>query len=604
MSTGEGFAADRGLAASTGSLGQVVAVEGSEARVGLALPLPQGAQRATVGKFVSIGGHNTKLVGMISEVRARSEEPNGTGAIARVDLLGEIEQSPAGRRRFRRGVREYAAIGDPVELIGHDELNLIYAASGDRAITVGHLSQDPTIPAYVDTDHMLAKHFAVVGSTGVGKSSAVSAILSRMIDVRPELRVLLLDVHNEYRSAFGSRANVVGAENLRLPFWMFSFEEILNVLYAGKPAAQEEVEILAELIPVARAKYQSGTERVAVERRQMPRHSGFTADTPSPYHLQDLLALISERMGKLENRSSGMSHHRLMTRIDAIKTDPRYEFMFKSAHLGGDTMVAVLSQVFSLESEDRPLTILKLASLPDEVVDAVVCVLARLAFDFSLWSDGAIPILLVCEEAHRYASADRHSGFAPARRALKRIAREGRKYGVHLGLVTQRPAELDPTIISQCSTFFVMRMTNDADQALLRSAVSDAAANLLGFVPSLGVQEAIGIGEGLPLVARITFDTLPGDSIPRSESGARGETERPASRSEVVRSAIERWRRATTNSSLRGEQEPVPAVDPARSAPVGQTAPSLRLAGFSAEGQNLAGHVPLDPGQNTPSLRR
>ena len=172
-------------------------------------------------------------------------------------------------------------------------------------------------------------------------------------------------------------------------------------------------------------------------------------------------------------------------------------------------MAAVLSQVFCLESEDRPLSILKLASLPDEVVDAVVCVLARLAFDFALWSDGAIPILLVCEEAHRYASADQHSGFAPARRALKRIAREGRKYGVHLGLVSQRPAELDPTIISQCSTFFVMRMTNDADQALLRSAVSEAAANLLGFVPSLGAQEAIGIGEGMPLVARITFGTLP-----------------------------------------------------------------------------------------------
>jgi hypothetical protein len=175
---------------------------------------------------------------------------------------------------------------------------------------------------------------------------------------------------------------------------------------------------------------------------------------------------------------------------------------------------------------------------------------------------------------------------------------------VHLGLVTQRPAELDPTIISQCSTFFVMRMTNDADQALLRSAVSDAAANLLGFVPSLGVQEAIGIGEGLPLVARITFDTLPGDSIPRSESGARGEAERLASRSEVVRSAIERWRRATTNSSLRGEQEPAPAAVPVQAAPVGQGAPSLRLARLAPEGQNLAGHVPLDPRHNTPTLRR
>jgi DNA helicase HerA-like ATPase len=274
--------------------------------------------------------------------------------------------------------------------------------------------------------------------------------------------------------------------------------------------------------------------------------------------------------------------------------------MFKHANLGGDTMAAVLSQVFSLESEDKPLSILKLASLPDEVVDAVVCVLARLAFDFALWSDGAIPILLVCEEAHRYASADLHSGFAPARRALKRIAREGRKYGVHLGLVSQRPAELDPTIISQCSTFFVMRMTNDADQALLRSAVSEAAANLLGFVPSLGAQEAIGIGEGMPLVARITFGTLSPGEIPRSESGARGEGEKSLHRSEIVRSAIERWRRATTSQVLRADEDFGGAADASRGEPVVQN--SLTHGLPKTDGQPPAARGPLDLGR--PSLLR
>jgi uncharacterized protein len=620
MQSGLGFTADGGpvtvpLASSQGHvglLGHVLAVEGSEARFGLERPGPGDPQRPTVGKFVAIKGHETTLVGMISHVRLRPEEQGGSGAVARVDLLGEIERLPGGASRFRRGVREYAAIGDPVEMLGHEELNLIYAASGTRAITVGHLSQDPSIPAYVDTDHMLAKHFAVVGSTGVGKSSAVAAILGGMIAVRPDLRVLLLDVHNEYRAAFGDRANVIGAENLRLPFWLFNFEEMLNVLYAGKPPAQEEVEILAELIPVAKGKYRAaGAERVSVERRQVPRHTGFTADTPSPYHLQDLLGLIQERMGRLENRSTGMSHHRLMMRLDAIKGDPRFEFMFKHATLGGDTMVEVLNQVFGLEAEDRPLTILKLASLPDEVVDAVVCVLARLAFDFALWSDGALPILLVCEEAHRYASADRHAGFAPARQALKRVAREGRKYGVHLGLVTQRPAELDPTIISQCSTFFVMRMTNDADQALLRSAVSEAAANLLGFVPSLGAQEAIGIGEGLPLVARITFGTLPRDAIPRSETGARGDADpggtAPArSRAEVVRAAIDRWRRATTSAAARegmsagggeGGDAPTAASLAPPPEPAAPAAPSLRIARPAPDGSP-------PPGQAAPSLWR
>ena len=266
MSTEQGGAEGRGPTASDTCLGRVLAVEGSEARIGLAFPLPGGPDRPTVGKFVAIKGHGTTLVGMISEVYQRAEEANGSRAMARVDLLGEIERTAAGSCRFRRGVREYAAIGDPAEMIGREELKLIYASSSARAITVGHLSQDPSIPAYVDTDHMLAKHFAVVGSTGVGKSSAVASILSKMIDVRPELRVLLLDVHNEYRAAFGGRANVIGAENLRLPFWLFNFEEMTNVIYGGKPAAPEEVEILAELIPIAKAKYQSGPERLAVDR--------------------------------------------------------------------------------------------------------------------------------------------------------------------------------------------------------------------------------------------------------------------------------------------------------------------------------------------------
>jgi hypothetical protein len=151
------------------------------------------------------------------------------------------------------------------------------------------------------------------------------------------------------------------------------------------------------------------------------------------------------------------------------------------------------------------MTIMQLAGFPAEVVDSVVSVLCRMAFDFGLWSDGVSPLLFVCEEAHRYASADRNIGFGPTRKAVSRIAKEGRKYGVYLGLVTQRPAELDATIISQCNTLFAMRLANDRDQALLRSAVSDAAANLLSFVPSLGTREVLAFGEGVALPTRLRF---------------------------------------------------------------------------------------------------
>ena len=155
--------------------------------------------------------------------------------------------------------------------------------------------------------------------------------------------------------------------------------------------------------------------------------------------MQDLVALIDERMGKLENRASRMHHHRLLARIEALRNDARYAFMFENANVGGDTMGDILTYLFRLEPSGQPMTVLQVAGLPVEVVDAVVSVLCRLAFDFGLWSDGAMPMLFVCEEAHRYAPADRSVGFAPTRRALLRIAKEGRKYGVCLGLVTQRP---------------------------------------------------------------------------------------------------------------------------------------------------------------------
>jgi hypothetical protein len=191
---------------------------------------------------------------------------------------------------------------------------------------------------------------------------------------------------------------------------------------------------------------------------------------------------------------------------------------------------------------------MQLAGLPVEVVDAVVSVLCRLAFDFGLWSEGVMPLLFVCEEAHRYASADRSVGFAPTRRALARIAKEGRKYGVYLALVTQRPAELDPTIISQCSTLFAMRMSNDRDQALLRSAVADATSNLLEFVPSLGTGEVVGLGEGMPVPARFTFRRLDAAAIPHSESGAAYNRDDAEGQRAFVSAVVDRWRNASKGS--------------------------------------------------------
>jgi len=169
-----------------------------------------------------------------------------------------------------------------------------------------------------------------------------------------------------------------------------------------------------------------------------------------------------------------------------------------------------------------------------------------MAFDFGMWSDGAFPLLFVCEEAHRYAAADRSIGFGPTRKAISRIAKEGRKYGVFLGLVTQRPAELDSTIISQCSTLFAMRMANERDQAIVRSAVSDAAANLLAFVPSLGTREVLAFGEGVALPTRLKFKQLPPEFIPQSQAVINSSTDPSSTMTEdFIDTIIDRWRGAT-----------------------------------------------------------
>ncbi|WP_164934457.1 ATP-binding protein [Bradyrhizobium zhanjiangense] len=548
------------------SFGRVISVRGSLARVGLLAEgrMPIWEVRATVGRFVSIRCASSVIVAMITEVSCENlSSTDNYIAIASVDLLGEILNA-ADKAKFQRGVTNYPTIGDAVDLITSQELRTIYAPTGSDQINVGFLQQDRSVVAYVDVEEMLSKHFAVLGSTGVGKSTGVSLLLNEILKARPNLRIFLLDVHNEYGRCFGDRALVLNPRNLKLPFWLFNFEEIVDVLFGGRAGVPEELDILAEVIPLAKGVYTQyqNADRIGLKRID-PKQIGYTVDTPVPYRLVDLLSLIDERMGKLENRSSRIIYHKLISRIEAVRNDPRYAFMFDNANVGGDTMAEVISHLFRLPANGKPMTVMQLAGFPAEVIDSVVSVLCRMAFDFGLWSDGVSPLLFVCEEAHRYASADRNIGFGPTRKAVSRIAKEGRKYGVYLGLITQRPAELDATIISQCNTLFTMRLANDRDQALLRAAVSDAAANLLSFVPSLGTREVLAFGEGVALPTRLRFKEVPPHQLPRGEATISSVPSVTSGHDmHFVSAVLERWRGATSQRDV--PNDPVFAAPPAK----------------------------------------
>jgi DNA helicase HerA-like ATPase len=533
--------------ASPDLIGRVAAVGGAQASVELSDRLTVG-EPATVGKFVGLVCGRALIIGLITEV---SEQPRGGIAAlrkcVRLDLIGELRPGATGAYEFQRGVTEYPNIGDGAMLLTERELRLVYGGADANHAHIGDLQQNPNIGVHIDIDQLVSRHFAVLGATGVGKSSGVAIILQKILDTRPNLRIFLVDPHNEYARCFADKAQVLNPRNLRLPFWLFNFEEIIDVFFGGRPGVDEEVEILSEVIPQAKSaylQYRAGADRTLAKRRD-PRDTGFTADTPVPYRIEDLVSLLDERMGKLENRTSRIVYHKLISRIATIRNHPRYAFMFENANIGGDTMAEILCQLFRLPPDGKPMTIMQLAGFPAEVVDSVVSVLCRMAFDFGLWSDGVAPLLFVCEEAHRYAPADKKIGFGPTKRALSRIAKEGRKYGVFLGLVTQRPAEIDATIISQCSTLFVMRLANERDQGLIRSAVSDAAANLLAFIPSLGTREVFTFGSGVALPTRMRFNALAAERRPNSEASGNTRTDGGAINNELISAVIERWRSAS-----------------------------------------------------------
>lgn len=537
-------------------IGELIEIRGADAQLGLHTERGSGNDRvATVGSFLGIDTGRSVTVAMVTEVCRDTSESQGGNMPVRVsvDLVGEILTTPDGVQAFQRGVTIYPTVGDQVTTVTEAHARKIYGSRVGDTITIGQTQQAAEVDAKVNADEMLQKHFAIFGTTGVGKSSGVAVVLHELMKARPDLRIFLMDAHNEYGRCFGARAQTLTPANLRLPFWMFNNEEIVDVFYRGRPGPDEEIDILFDVIPAAKRLY---WQQPTGERSdQFVSDPGFSIDTPVPYRLSDLLALIDERMGKLENRSSRIVYKKLMQRINSVVNDPRYAFMFAAANVGGDTMSEVLGQLFRLQHSETQMTVMQLAGFPAEVVDSVVSVVCRLAFDFGLWSDGALPLLVVCEEAHRYASANRDIGFGPTRRAISRIAKEGRKYGVYLGLVSQRPAELDSTIISQCSTLFVMRLANERDQAIVRSAVADNAASLHSFIPSLGTREVLAFGEGVPIPTRLRFKKLPPASLPKSEAvgsigaHAGGVTEA------FIDDVLDRWRGAmVTNRPMNGNE--------------------------------------------------
>lgn len=490
-------------------LGRVLTVEGSQITASLD-PEPAESGAVHVGSMVSITAPVGEVVGTISAVRLEPASPSGRVIV--VDLLGEIFHAEYGGSHFLRGVSNHPTPGTPVICASNADLATVYVPSSRSSIQVGTLYNDSSQPAFLMVNELLGKHFALLGATGAGKSCALTLILSAMLDKHPNAHVILLDPHNEYPQAFKDLAETVNVDNLQLPFWLFDLEEVSRIMIRGGTEQEQESQamILKDIITAARTEYAGDTSP------PFP----INVDTPVPYLMSDVLNILNQRMGKLDKPDNAAPYMRLKSRFESLRADPRFKFMFTDVFDAPDRLSEVVGRLLRIPVRGKPLTIVDLSGVPTEITDVVVSLLCRLLFDFAVWSERERmpPVLLVCEEAHRYVPEDERLGFAATARAITKLAKEGRKYGVSLALISQRPSELSAHALSQCGTIFAMRMGNELDQEFIAKVIPFAARGMLSALPGMPTQQAVASGEGVPLTMRIRFSDLPEDRRPRSES--------------------------------------------------------------------------------------
>ncbi|WP_082384662.1 DUF87 domain-containing protein [Erythrobacter sp. SG61-1L] len=525
-------------------IGVVLEIAGSSSQIALDLERlnecaadadPSIALAGQVGSQIKIRVPGGWLLASVRN--QRQDRRGGTASIvANIDFLGEGEEERLTGRihGFRRGVTRYPIPGALIYPASNADLRQIYASDGRSAIQVGTVYPTTDIRAGIYVDAMLGKHFALLGSTGTGKSTSAALILHRICEAAPQGHIVMIDPHGEYSAAFRSTGVIYDVSNLQMPYWLMNFEEHCEVfLKTTGNALQEDADILAKCLLEARSK-----NRLAENMGKI------TVDSPIPYLLSDLTNILQNEMGKLDKASSSAPYMRIKTKVDELKADPRYQFMF-SGMLVGDTMSEFISKIFRMPPSGRPISIIDVSGVPSDITSTVVAVLSRLVFDFAIWGreEKQRPILLVCEEAHRYVPNEKNADGSSVGRILSRIAKEGRKYGVSLGLITQRPSDLAEGVLSQCGTILSMRLNNERDQSFVKAAMPEGARGFLDSIPALRNRECIIVGEGVSIPIRVSFDNLEESKRPASEDPSFVDLWRQSGGEEdMVQRVVQRWR--------------------------------------------------------------
>lgn len=418
--------------------------------------------------------------------------------------------------KFDRGVATYPLPQQTVYLTPKRELRFIYGHGKGPSVHLGEHVGTGGTRCYAEMNELLGKHTAILGSTGAGKSGTVAALLHSLLERGTEFglanwrpRIVVLDPHNEYSAAFPGHKNLSTDDgSLILPYWLLNFTETV-ALVIGKTefVATSQANIVKMALLKARTE---GATALGLNAAKI------TVDSPVPYKLTTFIAAVEA--DKPPQASKQDSHNSILEKLDVLVRDARVAFLMKEWDgAAQDPFPAILSQLVSDGAQPR---IVDLSGVPNEVAGVSSAVIARTLFNLKVWQTADErqnnPVLLVCEEAHRYVPNRGEAQYEAAQEAIRRIAKEGRKYGIGLLLVSQRPSEVEATVLSQCNSWIILRITNDADREHVRAILPDSMAGLTKMLSGLRRQEAIFVGQAAVLPSRILVRSLTTDQLPRS----------------------------------------------------------------------------------------
>lgn len=528
------------------------------------------------GSIVRIHFGRRLIYALVGRLRMKAEYEAERGVVAssasderiiEADLFGEGEwtynESSTTGLKFERGVATYPLPQQTVYLTPKMELRFIYGHFSGPVIRIGEHVGSGGAPCYADLTELLGKHTAILGSTGAGKSAAVAAIIHGILQRGQDEtynkwkpQIVILDPHNEYGRAFREHKRLSTDEGtLSLPYWLLDLDETIGLLVGRTEyAATSQANIVKNALLSAR--------REAAEKLLGLDSGKLTVDSPVPYILGDPTGL--DEFGELEgeryengfvgainaqrpnnkNKRDHEDYNKVLRKLDSLIEDERLSFMMDSWDGSGDPMPGVLAQIMG---EGAVVRIVDLSGVPNEVAGTASAAVARTLFSMKIWQSVAerevSPVLLVCEEAHRYVPNSGEAQYEAAQSAIKRIAKEGRKYGIGLFLVSQRPSEVETTVLSQCNSWVVLRTTNETDRAHVRGVLPDSMAGLTKMLSGLRRREAIFVGQAVMLPSRIMIRDLGDDQLPKSsdidfDKGWQNE----AMSVEVLKGISDRWR--------------------------------------------------------------